>query len=321
MVGLKHLYFLACDKAGGVYHYTLENELFSFREKLDLDCPMYMITEGRKAYIILREIDSTTRFGGLIVCDIAEDGSLKNPSEPVSTNGIVPCHLCRNGGNTYVVNYLSGNLVKNDGPTVTHNGVGVNLPRQDMPHTHFVSPAPDGYLLCCDLGLDTVFVYDENLCEISKAKVPDGMGPRHLEFSKDGKTVWCVNELGNTVSIFDYEKGHLTLRETVDALPDFSGKNTAAAIRRKGDLLFVSHRGADTIAVFKILSDGGLKLMESTPCGGSSPRDILPVGEFLLSANETTDNVTVLKSEGEKLIVSDIAFEMKNPLCICSLEI
>lgn len=318
---MKHLYFLACDRLGGIYHYTLEKGNFSFREKLDLDRPMYMVTEGKRGYIILKETDPVTRFGALVTCDIAEDGSLINLSRPASTEGIVPCHLCRYDGHTYFVNYLSGNLVRDDGKEALHSGVGVNLPRQDMPHTHFVHPSSDGFLLCCDLGLDSIFVYDKELKKISLGRVPEGMGPRHLEFSEDGKTVWCANELANTVSIFSYEKGRLTLRKTVEALPDFTGSSTAAAIRRDGGFLYVSHRGADCITTFKILPDGDLSFVGNTPCGGSSPRDILPVDGFLLSANETTDNVTILKIEKENLLPLDLSFELKNPLCICAIEL
>ncbi len=317
---MKHIYFCACAESGGVYHYILEKGEFSFREMLALDRPMYMIIEGRKAYIILKETDPETRFGGLVSCDIADDGSLVNCSEPVSTMGIVPCHLSRLEGHTYTVNYLSGNISRDDGRVVQHSGSGVNLPRQDMPHTHFIAPLGE-YLLCCDLGLDTVFVYDKNLTEISRAKVPDGMGPRHLEWSEDGKTVWCVNELANTVSLFSYENGRLSYRETVDALPDYKGVNTAAAIRRQGDLLFVSHRGANSIATFKTQKDGRPALIGNTPCGGMGPRDILPIDEFMLSANENSDSVTLLKIVDEALMPMETSFSMKNPLCICTTDI
>ncbi|MBO5745694.1 MAG: beta-propeller fold lactonase family protein, partial [Clostridia bacterium] len=200
---------------------------------------------------------------------------------------------------------------------VTHEGHGVNPARQEAPHTHFTAVAPDGYILCCDLGLDTVFTYDEDLNEISRVKVPDGHGCRHLEFSNDGKTVWCVNEMGNTVSIFDYCDGVLTLRKTVDALPDFDGQNTAAAIRKANGFLYVSHRGADSVARFEILPDGDLRLLENTPVGGVSPRDIWIVDDLLLCANEITDSVTVLKMTDGKPTTYDTALSMKHPLCIC----
>lgn len=318
---MKHLYFASCSEQGGIYHYVLSGEKLSFKEKLSLDRPMYMVIEGKKAYIILRETDCERHFGGLVTCDIDSDGKLVNLTDAGSTNGIVPCHLAVDNGQVWTVNYLSGNIVKMPATTVTHKGKGVDPVRQDAPHTHFVTVAPDGYLLCCDLGLDTIFTYDKDLNEVSTAKVPDGMGCRHLEFSEDGKTVWCVNEMGNTVSIFDYCGGRLTLRETVDALPDFNGKNTAAAIRRGGKYLYVSHRGADSVARFEILPDNGLKLLETTPVGGASPRDILIVYGLLFCANELTDNVTVFKLSDGRPVKQHDELLMSHPLCICAVDI
>ena len=318
---MKHLYFASCDVAGGIYHYVLSGEKAVFKEKLSLDRPMYMVIEGKKAYIILRETDRERHFGGLVTCDIDSDGKLVNLTDAVSTNGIVPCHLAVDNGQVWTVNYLSGNIVRMPEKTVTHEGKGVDPVRQDAPHTHFVTVAPDGYLLCCDLGLDTIFTYDKDLNEISTAKVPNGMGCRHLAFSENSKAVWCVNEMGNTVSIFDYENGRLALRETVDALPDFNGKSTAAAIRRNGKYLYVSHRGADSIARFEILPNNGLKLLETTPVGGASPRDILIVDDLLFCANELTNNVTVLKLSDGRPTKQHDELLMTHPLCICAVNI
>ncbi len=65
---------------------------------------------------------------------------------------------------------------------------------EDSAHTHFAAFSPDGnYILCTDLGLDTEFVYDSELNEISKENVPSGSGSRHLVFSENGKYVYCVN--------------------------------------------------------------------------------------------------------------------------------
>lgn len=313
---MEHIYVCSCDTDGGIYHYILDGNDLKLCDSLPLDRPMYMVVEGKKAYVLLRETDIDTHFGGLVTCDIADDGRLCNLSEPITTNGIVPCHLTVEIGTVYAVNYLSGNVVKLPDTTVTHTGKGVDPVRQDAPHTHFIGKAPDGFFLCCDLGLDTVFTYDKDLNEISEAQVPLGHGARHLEFSSDGKTVYCVNEMGNTLSAFYYENGRLTLKNTIELLPDFDGKSTAAAIMRVDDLLYVSHRGANCVSRVKINSDG-VKLLDNIPCGGSSPRDIYIVGDKLLCANELTDDVTVLDLSKEAPVLSNTKATLKHPLCIC----
>ena len=155
---MKNIYILSCEKTGGIYHYLFEKGKFEFVEKTPLDRPMYAIIRDNKMYVILREIDTTTHFGGILSFDIDESGRLINPTEIESTNGIVPCHLEVLEDNKYVVNYLSGNIVKIGERTVTHSGKGVHPTRQEAPHTHFVYAFPDKkHILCTDLGLDTIF--------------------------------------------------------------------------------------------------------------------------------------------------------------------
>ena len=302
-----------------MYHYILENEKLSFCEKIDLDKPMYIAIEGKKAYVILKETDEKTKFGSLVTFDIDDKGRLVNPTAPVSSMGIVPCHLSVIDGDVYTVNYLSGNVVKIPDTVSAHSGRGPHPTRQTEAHTHFVSPAPDGkYILCTDLGIDSIFTYTRNLEKISVAKVPDGYGARHLAFSDDGRLVYCVNELVSSVSVFEYDDGRLTYLDTYDCIPDFKDKNTAAAIRIKGKYLYVSNRGADNITRFEIAGKK-LKLCESTPCGGKNPRDFLIVDELVFCTNEFTNDVTVLKLVEGKPILTDKTLNMPNPLCVIAI--
>ena len=313
---MKNLYFCACTEDGGIYHYTLENGNISFCEKVDLDKPMYIAIEGNKAYVILKETDPNTKFGGALTFDIDESGKLINPTEIISSQGIVPCHLSVINGAVYTVNYLSGNVVKLPDTVSTHSGKGPHPTRQTEAHTHFVSPTPDGkYILCTDLGIDSIFTYTSDLKQVAVAKVPDGYGARHLAFSEDGKLVYCVNELVSSVSVFDYCDGKLTYLDTYDCLPDFKEKNTAAAIRIEGKYLYISNRGAETITRLEICGKE-LRLLENTNCGGKNPRDFLIVDGLMFCTNEFTNDVTVLKLVDGKPVLTDIRLEMPNPLCV-----
>ena len=316
---MKHLYFCACTEDGGIYHYILDGERLEFCEKTDLDKPMYIAIEGEKAYVILKETDSATKYGAAVTFDIDGDGKLVNPSKPVSSLGIVPCHVSVNDGDVYMVNYLSGNVVKLPDTVSTHSGKGPHPTRQTEAHTHFVSPTPDKkYILCTDLGIDSIFTYTPDLKQVSVAKVPDGYGARHLAFSDDGKLVYCVNELVSSVSVFDYDDGKLTYLDTYGCLSDFKEKNTAAAIRVKGKYLYISNRGADTVARLEI--DGkSLRLLENTACGGKNPRDFLIVDDLMFCTNEFTNDVTVLKLVDGKPILTETRLSMPNPLCVVAI--
>lgn len=321
-----NLYFASASPDGGVYHYRLDGDgALRFVEKTELDRPMYLAAENGRLYALMRgrTIPGTDDLHSqLITCPLDADGRLGAWSEPVPTRGECACHLEVENGVVYVVNYLSGSVIRMPDTLVTHEGHGPNPDRQEAPHTHFVKRTPDGkYLFVVDLGLDTIFTYDRALHEVSRAQVPAGAGCRHLAYSEDGKTVFCVNEMASSVSVFAYCDGRLTLRETVPALPaDFSGASTAAAIRVAGDQLYVSNRGHDSITRFRI--DGGsLTRLDWTPCGGQSPRDFAVFGDWMFCTNEYTDNVTVFRLENGKPVQTPTELHMTHPLCVIGVPV
>ena len=267
-------------------------------------------------HVILRETDAEIHFGGYLSFDIDENGCLINKTETVSTNGIVPCHLEVTDKGRYVVNYLSGNIVEIGEHTVTHSGNGVHPTRQEAPHTHYVCASPDKkYILCTDLGIDTIFIYDSHLNEEFTVKVPDGSGARHLCFSEDGKYLYCVNELSNDVSVLEWNEGKPVLKGTYSAIPEYKGESTAAAIRINGEYLYISNRGANTISRFKIVGDK-LELRENTYCGGKGPRDFNITDDYMICTNENSNDVTVLKIENGKPVLTDERLAIGSPLCV-----
>ncbi|MBQ4087783.1 MAG: lactonase family protein [Clostridia bacterium] len=251
--------------------------------------------------------------------EITESGALGKKLFATSTRGICACHLCVSENETvYAVNYSSGSVIKIPGKLIVHEGeCGPAKPRQDMPHTHYVNFTPDGaYLLVTDLGLDTIFVYDKELNKVSEIKAPAGSGPRHLIFSEDGKTCFCVNELDSTLSAYDYENGKLTITDTVSILPEgYDAQNTTAAIRLHDGLIYASNRGNNSIACLSY-ENKKLSLLSITDCGGKGPRDFNIFGNILICTNENSDNVTFFEVEGEKLYKLSQELHLKGALCV-----
>ncbi len=314
------LYFAAAAPEGGVYRYQLTDDgALRFAEKTPLDRPMYLAESDGTLVALMRgrTIPGADDMHSSVVQCALTDGKPGAWSAPVPTLGECACHLDVVGGTVYAVNYLSGSVFRTPDALVTHHGRGPHPTRQEAPHTHFVRRTPDEkYLFVVDLGLDSIFTYDFDLHEVDRAQVPSGAGCRHLDYSADGHTVFCVNELASSVSVFDYCDGHLTLRETVSALPsDFAGENTAAAIRVIGDRVYVSNRGHDSIAQFRW--DGcHLSAPLWTPCGGSSPRDFAAFGDWMFCTNENTDNVTVFHLENGVPVQTPTELHMPHPLCV-----
>jgi len=274
---------------------------------------MYAVTQNRKLYVLLRA-PFENGDSGVVVYDFDGTGKPVNPSALQSTHGKVACHILADGEEVYCANYISGSLCKLPGKVVQHQGCGPDAARQEGPHMHFVGLTPDGNYICAaDLGTDTVYVYDRALNLHSSARVPSGHGVRHLAFSQDGKWMFAANELKSTVSAFAYKDGALELLDTCTALPaDFTGESAIAAIRVRGDRIYVSNRGHDSVS--KLSFDGQkLTLLDTFSTGGKTPRDFCFAGSQLLCANQDSNTVVLLDEELE--ILQTVSVEA--PVCVC----
>ncbi len=314
------IYILSCVEDGGIYRYKINDKCeFSFKEKLILDRPMYSIISDSKIFTILRAPFAENSNSGLITIDILEE-KFGNQGEIFSTEGEVACHLCVEGDSVYIANYISGSVIKMPDNLIEHKGNSINKNRQSSPHAHYVGLTPDDKYICAvDLGLDKIIVYDKVLNFVSSVSVKAGNGARHLVFSNDGKYAYCANELSSTVTVFSYNDGNLRFENEYTTLPKgFYGDNAPAAIRFYKGYVYVSNRGHNSIAYYRAI-ESTLELVDIVNCGGISPRDFNIWKDYLICANEESDNVVLFQIANESLIkVNEIS--LSKPLCICFYE-
>ncbi len=240
------------------------------------------------------------------------------PMGTVESCGAGPCHIdvdaqarlltaANYGGESFVAIRLNedGEL----GEQVAcgrHEGSSVMESRQGEPHPHATTFSPDRrFLYVCDLGTDKVMRYStESLAagrvegEVAAESKP-GSGPRHLDFSPDGRFAYLVTELASTVVAYACtpEDGSLSEIQVVSMLPDgFDGESWAAEVQvhPNGDFVYASNRGHDTIAVFR--RDGSNGKLDRTgyfDVIGRTPRhfQIDPSGSWCLVANQQSDQV------------------------------
>lgn len=325
---MKHILWISScasrDQGGGIYAYTLSDDgIFAQIELLPVDLPMYSVLAGTDLYVLQRELSGGE--SGVFRVAVRADGTFGTPSEAVTTHGVVACHLTVEQGEVYAVNYLSGSVVRIPDRVVSYEGHGIHPDRQEASHTHCVILSPDRrYVLVADLGLDCVHVLDRELNEISRASVPAGSGARHLVFSPDGTTLFCVNELSSTVSVFAWEpsRGRLTYRESFgsDVSPEFAPMNYAAAIRisHDGKKLYISNRGEDTVVVYSVGENGRLSLVQKVSCRGRGPRDfqLSPDERFLVCTNLDSDSVTAFRLRDGMIDSVTDSIRLPSPLCV-----
>jgi 6-phosphogluconolactonase len=265
-----------------------------------------------------------------------------------SARGSAACYLDvdSTGKTVLVANYTSGSIaalpVHDDGslgPAATffqHIGSSVNPARQKEPHAHCIVVSPDNrFVLSADLGLDQVLSYrlEANSAKLAAnqtpfAKSPAGAGPRHLTFHPNGKSVYVINELSNSVTVFAYDPaaGTLVEKQTIPTLPrDFTGTSHCADVKitPNGQFLYGTNRGHDSIAAYRIAGDGLLTLIAIEPSLGKGPQNlaVVPGGELLLCANMPGNNVAAFRIDPHsgKLTAVGEPIAISSPSCITIL--
>jgi 6-phosphogluconolactonase len=266
-----------------------------------------------------------------------------------SAHGSAACYLDvdATGKTVLVANYSTGSVaslpVKEDGSLdkaasfFQHAGASIDPARQKEPHAHCIVVSPDNrFVFAADLGLDQVLGYrlDAARAKLSPARqafvrTPPGAGPRHLTFHPNGKHVYVINELANSVTLFDYDMdaGILLEKQTISTLPkDFAGKSYCADLKitPNGRFLYGTNRGHDSIAAYRLGEDGGLTLLGIQPSLGKGPQNlaITTDGKLLLCANMPGNNLAVFRIDPQAGSLTSVGppVIMPSPSCIKILQ-
>ncbi|WP_417849683.1 lactonase family protein [Thalassoglobus sp.] len=268
-----------------------------------------------------------------------------------SSGGPGACHLTvdQTGKCVLVANYGGGSVaslpIDEDGSLkpaaslMQHKGSSVNERRQKGPHAHSVNvDAANKFAVVADLGLDQLLVYKLNAeagtltpNDPAFTKSIPGGGPRHLSFHPNGKLAFANNEMLLSVTAYNYDanKGVLTPIETYSTVPEgtgLEGNSTAETlVHPSGKFLYVSNRGPNSIAMFRIRKDGTLEPLGYAPTNGEIPRGfgIDPTGNFLLAANQNSDTVVVFRIDQKtgKLSATGTVLNISTPVNVRMLAI
>jgi 6-phosphogluconolactonase len=260
-----------------------------------------------------------------------------------SSGGDHPCYVNIDKKGKWVVcaNYTGGSLavlpVGSNGSllpplqVIKHEGHSVNQQRQEKPHVHSTIFSPDyKFLFVCDLGMDKIMIYsfDDNTGKLNPANPPfeaisPGSGPRHFTFHPSGKYAYLVEELSGNVAVFNYDEGKLRNIQTISAIPaDYKGSVGSADIHLSpdGKFLYASNRGeSNTIAIFSVGADGKLQLLGHQSTLGKTPRNfsIDPSGNFLLVANQNSDNIVIYRIDKKTGLLNPLEKQISVPSPVC----
>lgn len=273
-----------------------------------------------------------------------EVGGALKPLNVADIDGADPCFLSvdRKTKSLLVASYTGGTLssirLLSDGSlgktlTVFHGtGSGPNKERQDHSHMHWVSADPkSSFVYSCDLGTDKVQVYIDKSGELTElpkqaGETTPGGGPRHGAFHPSLPVLYVNNEMGGSVSVFALDRmtGGLSRIQTLSTLPNgvsTVGNTTAEiVIHPNHKWLFVSNRGNDSIASYKIEKDGKLALVQIVSAGVKTPRGFAldPTGKWLVVAGQASNDIVEMKVDPTtgQLSGGDYKVSLSKPVCI-----
>lgn len=256
---------------------------------------------------------------GLLALLQTQDCGGRNPVhlaiDPTGRHLVVSDHLGQGGGTLAVLPIAANGCLGAVQQRVPLPGApGPHRTEQPFAKPHFNPFDPSGrFVLVPDKGLDRVFVFsfaDGCLRPTDPPWMPcrEGAGPRHVAFHPTQPWAYVINELDSTVAAcrFDAASGALAAFQIVPTLADtFVGNSRAAEIEvaRDGRHVYVSNRGADTVATLAVEPGSGrLAWRGAVDSGGRTPRFFAcsPDGRSMYVLNEDSDRIArfALQADG-----------------------
>ena len=333
------------EKSEGVYVYkfNIETGEISFVSAVKTSNPSFVAVSPDKKFVYAVNEDDP---GNVTAFSFNRSNGQLTQLNQQPSHGRHPCYITidKNGKWVIVGNYSSGTIAvyptNKDGTlgsatdSVLHEGSSVNSERQEAAHVHAtVLNKNNKTLYVPDLGMDMVVMYnlDGKTGKLKELSTPfvatePGAGPRHIDIHPSGKYAYLMEEMSGAVSVYKIEKdGYLSLLQNISGLPrDFNGVVGSADIHVSPDgrFLYCSNRGeSNTIGIFGInQSNGQLDWIDHQSTLGKTPRNFNfdPSGNFLLVANQNSDEIVIFKRDKQTGLLTDTGkrINVSKPVCL-----
>ncbi|HET6769816.1 MAG TPA: lactonase family protein [Chitinophagaceae bacterium] len=332
-------------KSEGVYVYKFNTETGenSFVSAAKTSNPSFVAVSPDKKFVYAVNEDDP---GNVTAFSFNKSNGQLTQLNQQPSHGKHPCYITidKNGKWVIVGNYSSGTIAvyptNKDGSlgpasdSVLHEGSSVNSERQEAAHVHAtVLNKNNKTLYVPDLGMDMVVMYnlDNKTGKLKEFPTPfvatePGAGPRHIDLHPNGKYAYLMEEMNGGVSVYKIENdGYLSLLQNISGLPrDFNGAVGSADIHVSpdGKFLYCSNRGeSNTIGIFSInQSNGQLEWIDHQSTLGKTPRNfnLDPTGNFLLVANQNSDEIVIFKRDKQTGLLTDTGkrINVSKPVCL-----
>lgn len=322
-----------------IYDVDMENGRFTEKDQVEITNSSYVTISHNQKFLY-----SITDFG-VEAYRIMKGGDLQFINK-AGINGMRGSYLSTDYTDSwlFVAGYHDGKItvlkVREDGSIgaitdeVYHRGMGSVAERNFRPHVQCVKMTRDNRFLCAaDLGLDHINVYkfDAKNGKIRQVDIIHSdlnSAPRHLKFSKDGSKLYIVNEMENTIDVYNYsvhdDEPDFEKLQTISTLNDYHSADAAAsALSLSEDFHYLvsSNAGDNSVAVFRIDEKTGLltKVL-CLPVSGDYPKDcaLFPDNRHLVSLNHESNTMTFFKVDLERglIIMNGKEIPVEQPNCV-----
>lgn len=337
-------------KASGIYIYELDMATGRLKyiaaSPATINPSFLTIHPGGKWLYAVNETGSSKENSGgnISAFRLTNNGRALEFINTVPSEGNYPCYIAVDKTGKYIMaaNYGSGTVallpvmedgsLKNAVDVDQHIGNGVTS-NQKSAHAHMIITSVDNrFAYSCDLGTDHIYKY---LLDLEKGKlIPSGdsyktqpgAGPRHLVLHPAKNLAYVINELNGTIECLkaDSGTGTLTKFQTISTLSEGDGTAASCAdihITPTGQFLYASNRGNfNNIAMYSVDPiSGTLTLIGHQSVKGNTPRNFVidPTGNYLLVANQNSNNVVTFRIDQSTGRLVDIGVETAVPTPVC----
>lgn len=338
------------DYGGSAYIYSLDPATLSFTLKHSADAtnPSYTLA-WNDGEIEMVAVSETGNGSGIYSFNFSGNAASPESVTEKRQTAEDPCFLMRyngseNEGAEYILtaDYSGGAVsvfpftnkgLENRCFHLVFSGCGPDSLRQASSHIHQLKSLPGhpDTILATDLGADKIHIMkalpDEKcgliLEETGTIDCPEGSGPRHMEFSSDGKTLYCITELSGEVLVYNIDGFKLIQRVKAD---EANARGSADIhIHPSGKFLYTSHRlENDGISVFNIAPDGTLEKTAYAHTG-KHPRNFMITddGRLLLVACRDELAIEVYRISNDGTLTnsgSSLEFESDRPSSVTAVK-
>ena len=175
-----------------IYRYAFDTESleFSLIEKVKAENASYAIKDGNNIFAV----SETGAYSGAYSFCIASPTAMTADKRQT---GADPCFIMKYDDKILTADYSGGSVsvfpLTDCTQRLEFQGNGPTESRQESPHIHQLKAIPNtDWILASDLGADKIRLLGfENDTLVHKGDIdcPAGSGPRHMEFSKDARTL------------------------------------------------------------------------------------------------------------------------------------